>query len=601
MSSKLMQSIHDVLDHFNINYETYESYMDRFYPFDLSAKDLYRELFLGTEASKELSREEKVLTGSFYTPAAVAQRIVEKTFSYYQGDQALAAIADFSSGTGNLLLAVVDYLKPEGDAAMKALVGNFHAYDLSEESLMIYINRILTRFEVFPGDLELKVFPGDTLTSEIPEQFDIILGNPPYIGEKNNKAFFNRLRKTPFGQRFYEGKMDLYHYFLYLGWEHLSENGVMGTITTNYFFTADGASRLREYLKSNVTIYEINNYTQEKLFKEALGHHSVIMVTGLKKPGVPTRITVEEGSFTLEEEALYGDYNTIEVYTKNRDYALIKTIKAQGTFLLGDFFDIHQGIVSGADFLHEKKRLAYNIPMEDSQGIFVLTEEEIRRHQLMGSKYLRPFYKNSHIDHYTLKKPTNQWILYLTGNENLTPQDREYQYLAPFRPILEDRREVREGKRSWYALQWPREEQIFTLDKIVVPHRNRMNRFMISRGAFYASADVYYIIPRGDYFSLEIMAGILNSKLIYFWLYNRGKKKGPVLEMYATPLKRIPVKYANHQRLETLVKDYMASKAPVLVEEINRLVYELYHLRAEDIDRVEAFYNCMGTEEEIEG
>jgi adenine-specific DNA-methyltransferase len=503
-----------------------------------------------------------------------------------------------SAGTGNLLLALVDYLAPENDETLKRRVENFHAYDLSEESLLIYINRILGRFETFPEGLKLKVFPGDALAADIEETFDIILGNPPYIGEKNHKAFFNRLKKTPFGQRFYESKMDLYHYFLYLGWEHLSKEGVMGTITTNYFFTADGASRLRNYLKEKITIYEINNYRDEKLFKEALGQHNVIMVTGAKKVGTPTRILVEEGDFTLSEEALYGDYNTIEVYTKNQDYRLIKKIKEESTFLLGDFFDIHQGIVSGADVLHEKKQLSYEIDAPGSQGIFVLSEEEIRANNLLSSKYLRPFYKNSHIDHFTLKRPSDKWILYLTGKEGLTAEDVEYRYLSSFRPILEDRREVREGKRSWYALQWPREEEIFTLEKIVVPHRNRMNRFMISREDFYASADVYYIIPRGDYFSLEIIAGILNSRLMYFWLYNRGKKKGPILEMYATPLRRIPIKYAHSEALEAAVKAYMSSGDSSVLKTIDRQVYEMYHLNKEEIEVVEEFYNCMGTEDE---
>ncbi len=598
MSRRLIQSIHEVLDGFNINYETYEAYMDRFYDFHLSERDLYRELFLDTAPEHDLSKDLKTRTGSYYTPEPIALRIVEKTLAYYHGDPYQSKIADFSSGTGNLLLALVDYLAPENDETLKGLVENFHAYDLSEESLLIYINRILGRFESFPEDLKLKVFPGDALAADIEETFDILLGNPPYIGEKNHKVFFNRLKKTPFGQRFYESKMDLYHYFLYLGWEHLSKEGVMGTITTNYFFTADGASRLRNYLKEKITIYEINNYRDEKLFKEALGQHNVIMVTGVKKIGTPTRILVEEGDFTLSEEALYGDYNTIEVYTKNQDYRLIKKIKEESTFLLGDFFDIHQGIVSGADVLHEKKQLSYEIDARGSQGIFVLSEEEIKANNLLSSKYLRPFYKNSHIDHFTLKKPSDKWILYLTGKEGLTAEDVEYRYLSSFRPILEDRREVKEGKRSWYALQWPREEEIFTLEKIVVPHRNRMNRFMISREDFYASADVYYIIPRGDYFSLEIIAGILNSRLMYFWLYNRGKKKGPILEMYATPLRRIPIKYAHSEALEAAVKAYMASGDSSVLKTIDRQVYEMYHLNKEEIEAVEEFYNCMGTEDE---
>jgi tRNA1(Val) A37 N6-methylase TrmN6 len=39
--------------------------------------------------------------------------------------------------------------------------------------------------------------------------FDIILGNPPYIKEYNNKSAFDGLHKNPY----YQGKMDLWTMF----------------------------------------------------------------------------------------------------------------------------------------------------------------------------------------------------------------------------------------------------------------------------------------------------------------------------------------------------------------------------------------------------
>jgi adenine-specific DNA-methyltransferase len=39
---------------------------------------------------------------------------------------------------------------------------------------------------------------------------------------------------------------------------------------------------------------------------------------------------------------------------------------------------------------------------------------------------------------------------------------------------------------------------------------------------------------------LEFLVGILNSRLIFHWLYHKGKRKGDVLELFQVPLSEIP-------------------------------------------------------------
>ena len=50
--------------------------------------------------------------------------------------------------------------------------------------------------------------------------FDIVVGNPPYVGEKGNKEMFRPVAATTFGERFYLGK------------------GVVGSISRQGFYTA---------------------------------------------------------------------------------------------------------------------------------------------------------------------------------------------------------------------------------------------------------------------------------------------------------------------------------------------------------------------------
>ncbi|VEH38973.1 Uncharacterised protein [Fusobacterium varium] len=59
---------------------------------------------------------------------------------------------------------------------------------------------------------EIKILCRNSLEVEN-MRFNILLGNPPYLGEKNNKSIFQKIRETEFGKKYYEAKMD-YFYFL---------------------------------------------------------------------------------------------------------------------------------------------------------------------------------------------------------------------------------------------------------------------------------------------------------------------------------------------------------------------------------------------------
>ena len=49
--------------------------------------------------------------------------------------------------------------------------------------------------------------------------FDLVVGNPPYVGEANNKPLFERLRQIDAWKGIYRGKSDYLYYFLYMAAE----------------------------------------------------------------------------------------------------------------------------------------------------------------------------------------------------------------------------------------------------------------------------------------------------------------------------------------------------------------------------------------------
>jgi len=71
-----------------------------------------------------------------------------------------------------------------------------------------------------------------------------------------------------------------------------------------------------------------------------------------------------------------------------------------------------------------------------------------------------------------------------------------------------------------------------------------------------ANAEDFPFFPedkKAENINIYFLLGILNSKVIFFWLYHRGKRKGETLELYATPLSQIPVKIPNKKIEKTII------------------------------------------------
>jgi hypothetical protein len=96
--------------------------------------------------------------------------------------------------------------------------------------------------------------------------FDLVVGNPPYVAEANNKPLFERLRKIDAWKNVYRGKSDYLYYFLYMATEMLAPDGRLCVIVPAGWMNAGNADWLREKLASSLRLDTLFLFGRYRLF-----------------------------------------------------------------------------------------------------------------------------------------------------------------------------------------------------------------------------------------------------------------------------------------------------------------------------------------------
>lgn len=97
--------------------------------------------------------------------------------------------------------------------------------------------------------------------------FDVVVGNPPYVSEANNKVLFDRLRALPaWPKADVPGKSDYAYFFLALAVEKLVVGGRMAVVTPAGWTNAGNAEWLRGKLLASMRIDEAFLFGGLRLF-----------------------------------------------------------------------------------------------------------------------------------------------------------------------------------------------------------------------------------------------------------------------------------------------------------------------------------------------
>ncbi len=434
--------------------------------------------------------------------------------------------------------------------------------------------------------------------------FDIVIANPPYVGEKGHKAMFDNLKTTSLGQRFYKGKMDLFYFFFHLGLDILHDNGVLTFISTNYYLTATNADKLRADYKTRATPLRFINFHELKIFESAIGQHNLITQLRKGKHDVDcqTIITSRKGYPGDSSSAIPQILSGIDEDTEYYNISQANIYNSRGFIDLRD--NLVNTLMEDITLKHPRVKDYYKVSKGLETGnntVFIFDGRPDFFDKISESErqYIKPFFKNSDVKKYITRTLATKSVLYV--DKDFVPEDNPqiYKYLESHRDALADRAQIKRSKQAWYTLLWPRDVRMFTGDKIVFPYRAKTNIFSLIKDEWFSGTDTYFVYDSSKR-SLELCLALLNSKLALVWLKNKGAVKGDVLELKGDVVADFPIPKPSpgsdelESRIEQLVTEIIDVKttnpaADISTQEakINQLVYQLYNLTPEEIAVIE--------------
>ena len=538
-------------------------------------------------------REERRKLGQFYTPSWVVDYIVKHTLGRSIREQEGRHISEFSvldpaCGDGAFLLEalrlLVDQARKRGEShtSLRSLADTIHGVDVDPQAVDQCRHNLTKAAEEmlgYPVDFSRRILLGNSLIQEDDDAkslfgnelsgwkplnwyqafpwamreggFDIIIGNPPFIGNKAIPPKFKEYLRRRFGT--VESQFDILVPFMERALQLLRPGGRLGFLISNKLLASDYGRPLRRLLLSSFTIEQMVDLSHLEVFRDAATYPHIIILRKPLNPGKVKENTIlvlpqlqspkdlEEPSNTFKvPQRLYSQLPGMPLsplLSPARFRLLIRLHR--GTVPLGRLCTIRCGIATPGFSSH------------------ILTSSQIHKLPPLIKDNLHPFLTSGDIQRYTIRRDK-----YLPYNLKLASEE-----------------------------QW----NDFRQTKIVISGMGRHLRAALDLHGC-ALGRVYYITQKNSSLPLHYLLALLNSSLLdayYTLLYEATHLRGGHLRYNSTYLERLPIRRptkSEQNEIINLVQELMEApqeRRQPIDEHIDRQVASLYGLSPREIRQLQ--------------
>lgn len=527
-------------------------------------------------------------------------------------------------------------LEDETTATTNDMMVLFHETILPNLSNNIMCGNSLIGTEILTTKLDLDLdaerslnpFDFDKSFSKVFEKggFDLIIGNPPYVKEYTERKIFENVREGKL-EKYYQGKMDLWYFFVCYGIDILKDNGFISYIAPNNWVSNSGASKLRNKIIRDTQILGMYDFKDFMVFKDASiqtmvfnlqkskakRKYSFIQQTfiGKKLKVIDVKVDLENQSTAVSKinKLVIEREKNIDTFLKFNETIyddILNKIIQKKNFVLDKNKEVAQGIVSPQDSVNKKSKETLLNKYSVGEGIFVLSNGEKKGLKLSKDelKIIKPYYTTDEIRKYYVRKVNSLWIIYTDSSfKNI----RVIEKYPNIKSHLDKFKKVITSDNKPYGLHRAREEKFFTEEKIICLRKCTIPTFSYCDFDCYVSQT--FNIIRSERIDLKYLTGALNSNLIKFWLLKKGKMQGSLYQVDKEPILQIPIfKTTNQTQYKAVINcveqlinakkqledvtterdtNYLMQKINNCETILNKTVYQIYEITQDEINIIE--------------
>ncbi|HBD8972478.1 TPA: class I SAM-dependent DNA methyltransferase [Campylobacter jejuni] len=428
--------------------------------------------------------------------------------------------------------------------------------------------------------------------------FDLIIGNPPYIKENDNKDLFTNTKKL----RTYQGKMDIWYHFVGRGFDILKNNGYLAFIATNNWVTNSGAKKLRNIVLEESQILSLVDFSSFMVFDSASIQTMIMQFQKIKPPKnyefhfskITTQTPIYDDAINLLKNEKTQNNEILKINLTSKKF-IDKTLN----FTKSDYEELFNKIQKYGKFYLEESEVAQGIVPAIDEAFVIKDKNVFSKNEQC---FIKEYYTGLSGKFYS--SFTDKYLIYLSNKNysgNLDDLPNLKQHFQKYKEILKESKiKYKTPNKPYFYLHREREEKFFKKgeEKIISQVRCIEPIFVYSNENFYGSRALFFI--QTCRINLKYLTGVLNSKLIAFWLKHKGKIQGNLFKIDKEPLLNIPIVNINSKneklanKLISLVDEILKAKeqdknanTQELENKINSLTYKLYNLTEEEIKIIE--------------
>ncbi|HAS81018.1 MAG: hypothetical protein UR25_C0003G0183 [Candidatus Nomurabacteria bacterium GW2011_GWE1_32_28] len=577
----------------------------------------------GVNVEKDVKKRKE--QGIFYTPTFVVDYIVRNALKPVLdncksvADLKKIKVLDPACGSGSFLIRALEAITEkykefgiDGSVKRQIILENLFGVDLDMQAVEIArLNLLINSLdlkEILPK-LNNNIKNGNSLISGTDEEmekqfgknwkdkkpfnwqeefpdvfkqggFDVIIGNPPYVRQeeiKEDKEIFSQLFPNVAN-----GTADLYVYFFERAIQLLKNSGYLGFIISNKFIKAGYGKNLRKYLKESLSIKQLIDQFNKKVFEDAVVDPCTIIIKK-EKPLKNSHIL-----YNYETNILQANLNESGWTFANEESLDLKSkIEEKGKKIKDwEGVNIRRGIVTG---LNE----AFILNLDNKERFI----EEDKNCDVL----IKPLLAGRNIKRY-LAGFDNKFLLKIIQGSNIDDCEPIKNHLLKFKDELSERWEPKNGKIKWFELRSCVYYEEFEKPKIIYPDISDTGGFYWDDEGYFLNNTIYMITGNIK----KSWVGLLNSRLIS-WYYKKiasGLGEGGV-RYFTQFVKELPIP-ENTESLDNLTQkmldlnkelkkilensnewENIKSEIEKTDKKINEEVYGLYGLNEKEIKIIE--------------